>query len=221
MVGPHVYGAGSILSTTGGHGDLHSVPLPWMGDLCDSGAELRLADGPAECAKAAREQLRKGARLIKICASGGVFSELDHPIHQQFTLEEIRAVVEVATMADRIVAAHCHGKPGMIAALEAGVRTIEHGTYLDDEVCSAMKETGAILVPTRAIVEEILGSQMARTMSGTRAARCPPPTPRRSPEPTRPGSCSPVAATSSPAAPGCLRRGAPTAESSRCWSRRA
>ena len=161
MVGPHVYGAGSILSTTGGHGDLHSVPLPWMGDLCDSGAELRLADGPAECAKAAREQLRKGARLIKICASGGVFSELDHPIHQQFTLEEIRAVVEVATMADRIVAAHCHGKPGMIAALEAGVRTIEHGTYLDDEVCSAMKETGAILVPTRAIVEEILGSQMA------------------------------------------------------------
>jgi len=159
--GPHIYGAGAILSTTGGHGDLHSLPLPWMGDLCDSGAELRLADGPAECAKAAREQLRKGARLIKICASGGVFSELDHPIHQQFTLREIRAVVEVATMADRVVAAHCHGKPGMIAALEAGVRTIEHGTYLDDEVCSAMKETGAILVPTRAIVEEILRSHGA------------------------------------------------------------
>jgi imidazolonepropionase-like amidohydrolase len=161
VVGPHIYAAGAILSTTGGHGDLHSVPLPWMADLCDVGAELRLADGPAECARAAREQLRKGARLIKICASGGVFSELDHPIHQQFTLQEMRAIVEVATMAERVVAAHCHGKRAMIAALEAGVSTIEHGTYLDDEVCTAMKETGAILVPTRAIVEEILASDTA------------------------------------------------------------
>jgi imidazolonepropionase-like amidohydrolase len=64
----------------------------------------------------------------------------------------------VAGLAERVVAAHCHGKPGMLAALEAGVRTIEHGTYLDEEVCAAMRETGAVLVPTRTIIEEILAA---------------------------------------------------------------
>jgi imidazolonepropionase-like amidohydrolase len=102
--------------------------------------------------------LRKNAKLIKVCASGGVFSEIDDPIHQQFTVTELRAMVEVAAMAERVIAAHCHGKPGMLAALEAGVRTIEHGTYLDDEVCDAMRETGALLVPTRTIIAETLDS---------------------------------------------------------------
>jgi len=161
VIGPSIYAAGAILSTTGGHGDVHSIPLPWMADLSEHGSELRLADGPAECAKATREQLRRGARLIKICASGGVLSELDDPIHQQFTVAELRAIVEVAGLAERVVAAHCHGKPGMMAALEAGVRTIEHGTYLDEEVCAVMKETGAILVPTRTIIEELLATDAA------------------------------------------------------------
>ncbi|HLK01854.1 MAG TPA: amidohydrolase family protein, partial [Streptosporangiaceae bacterium] len=93
---------------------------------------------------------------IKVCASGGVMSEVDDPVHQQFTLAELRAIVEVAGMADRVVAAHCHGKPGILAALRAGVRTIEHGTYLDDECCDAMRETDAILVPTRTIIEAVL-----------------------------------------------------------------
>jgi imidazolonepropionase-like amidohydrolase len=65
-------------------------------------------------------------------------------------------IVEVAGLADRVVAAHCHGKAGIMAAIEAGARTIEHGTYLDDEACEAMRETGTILVPTRTIVEEVL-----------------------------------------------------------------
>jgi imidazolonepropionase-like amidohydrolase len=160
VAGPSIYGAGSVLSTTGGHGDIHALPLPWIADL-NSHGEVRLADGPADCAKAVREQLRRGARVIKICASGGVLSEVDHPIHQQFTVGELQAVVEVAGLAERVVAAHCHGKPGMLAALEAGVRTIEHGTYLDEEVCAAMKETGAILVPTRTIIEELLASDAA------------------------------------------------------------
>ena len=69
--------------------------------------------------------------------------------------------MEVAGLADRVVAAHCHGKPGIMAALEAGARTIEHGTYLDDEACDAMKETGAILVPTRSIIEDILANLAA------------------------------------------------------------
>jgi imidazolonepropionase-like amidohydrolase len=156
LTGPKIYAAGSILSTTGGHGDLHSYPLGWVHDFSRHDGELRLADGPAECMRAVREQLRMNARLIKVCASGGVLSEVDDPIHQQFTNEELRVIVEVAGLADRAVAAHCHGKPGIMAAIEAGVRTIEHGTYADDEACQAMRETGTILVPTRTIVEDIL-----------------------------------------------------------------
>ena len=155
--GPTIYGAGAILSVTGGHGDLHSLPLPWVEELGRWG-EGRLCDGVDGCIQAVREQLRRNARLIKVCASGGVLSELDDPIHQQFTAAELRAMVEVAALAERVVAAHCHGKPGIMAALEAGVRTIEHGTYADDECCDAMAETGAILVPTRTIIEDMLAS---------------------------------------------------------------
>jgi imidazolonepropionase-like amidohydrolase len=159
LVAPHLYPAGAVLSTTGGHGDLHGQPLGWVHEFGENGGELRLADGPAECAKATREQLRRNAKVIKVCASGGVLSEVDHPIHQQFTDAELRAIVEVAGMADRVVAAHCHGKPGIMAALAAGARTIEHGTYLDEEAAAAMRESGAILVPTRTIVREILESK--------------------------------------------------------------
>jgi imidazolonepropionase-like amidohydrolase len=157
--GPSIYGAGAILSTTGGHGDAHSYPLDWVGSWGSDAAMGRLADGPDECARAVREQLRRNAKVIKVCASGGVLSEVDDPIHQQFTAAELAAIVEVAGLADRVVAAHCHGKPGIMAALAAGVRTIEHGTYLDDECCDAMLESGAILVPTRTIVEEMLAAK--------------------------------------------------------------
>src|SRR5205807_10130502 len=112
-----------------------------------------------ECLKAVRAQLRLGARLIKVCTSGGILSELDHPQHQQFSDEELRAIVEEAGRAERVVAAHCHGKAGIMAALRAGVRTIEHGSYLDDECCDAMRETDAILVPTRTIIEDMLAAR--------------------------------------------------------------
>jgi imidazolonepropionase-like amidohydrolase len=159
--GPAIYGAGAILSTTGGHGDLHSFPLEWIESHPGEDSMSRLADGADECVRAVREQLRRNAKLIKVCASGGVLSEVDDPVHQQFTLAELRVIVEVAGMADRVVAAHCHGKPGIMAALRAGVRTIEHGTYLDDECCDAMRESGAILVPTRTIIEDILANKAA------------------------------------------------------------
>ncbi|MEU4543870.1 metal-dependent hydrolase family protein [Nonomuraea dietziae] len=150
--GPAIYASGAVLSTTGGHGDLHSLPIHWVSELSD----FRLADGADECVRATREQLRKNAKVIKICASGGVLSEVDHPIHQQFTVAEMRAIVEVAAMAERVVAAHCHGKPGMMAAIEAGVRTIEHGTYLDEEVADAMRETGTVLVATCTVIDELM-----------------------------------------------------------------
>jgi len=154
--GPNVFGAGAILSPTGGHADLHMYPVHWVCDFADRVGILRQCDGVPECLRAVRLQLRDGARLIKVCASGGVMSQIDDPIHQQFRRDELRAIVEEAGQAERIVAAHCHGKPGIMAALEAGVRTIEHGTYLDDECADAMLECDALLVPTRLVVEEFL-----------------------------------------------------------------
>jgi imidazolonepropionase-like amidohydrolase len=154
--GPSIYAPGAVLSVTGGHGDLHSIPLDWVHDITHRNGELRLCDGVSDCIRAVREQLRLGARVIKIFASGGLLSEVDDPMHQQFRADELRAIVETAGLAERVVMAHCHGKPGIMAALQAGVRTIEHGTYLDDEACAAMREQGAILVPTRLIVARLL-----------------------------------------------------------------
>jgi imidazolonepropionase-like amidohydrolase len=158
--GPAIYGAGAVLSMTGGHADIHGFPQAWMIRWGHSGGDFRQCDGVDDCVRAVREQLRKNAKLIKVCASGGVLSEVDDPIHQQFTVPELRAMVEVAGMADRIVAAHCHGKPGIMAALQAGVGTIEHGTHLDDEACDAMRESGAILVPTRTVMTEALDADL-------------------------------------------------------------
>jgi imidazolonepropionase-like amidohydrolase len=165
ITGPRIHAAGAILSTTGGHGDLHDLPLEWVHDLNRHEPTFRVCDGPDECVRAVREQLRKGAAVIKVCASGGVLSERDHPIHQQFTDAELRAIVEVAGMAERAVMAHCHGKPGMLAAIEAGVTTIEHGTYLDDEVVAAMRERDVLLVPTRLIVTELMAAGRTAGMS--------------------------------------------------------
>jgi imidazolonepropionase-like amidohydrolase len=103
-----------------------------------------------------RTNLRKNAKVIKVCASGGVMSEVDNPIHQQFSREELKAIVEEARRAEIVVAAHCHGLPGIKAALEAGCHTIEHGSYLDEEAADTMIEQGAMLVPTRAVIDVLL-----------------------------------------------------------------
>lgn len=151
--GPSVYAPGAILSTTGGHGDVHGFPVEWIHQYSARGGALHLCDGVPECLRAVRMQLRIGARVIKVCASGGVLSELDHPMHQQFSLEELAAIVAEAARAERVVMAHCHGKAGIMAALEAGCHTIEHGTYLDEEAAARMVEQDAMLVPTRFIIE--------------------------------------------------------------------
>ena len=151
--GPTVYGAGRVLSTTGGHGDIHAVPVEFIDAVPEFGI---LCDGVPEVTKAVRTNLRKNAKVIKICASGGVMSEVDHPIHQQYSHEELVAIVEEAARAERVVGAHCHGKPGIMAALRAGVKTIEHGSFLDEEAADLMVESGAILVPTRFVVDQLL-----------------------------------------------------------------
>ncbi len=155
--GPAIYGAGTVLSQTGGHGDIHSLPPRQVDELLERhfGAP-GLCDGPDDCRRVVRRQLRLGVKVIKVCASGGVMSQVDHPIHQQFSEAELAAIVEEAARAERVVAAHCHGKPGIMAALRAGVHTIEHGTYLDEEAAEAMRAAGALLVPTRWVVENML-----------------------------------------------------------------
>ncbi len=154
---PFIHGAGRVLSTTGGHGDIHAFPLDFAHDLCAAMSFSILCDGVPEVLKAVRTNLRDNAKLIKICASGGVMSEIDHPHHQQFSDEELRAIVEEARRAERIVAAHCHGKAGIMAALRAGCHTIEHGSFLDEESADLMVEQGAMLVPTRFVIESLLG----------------------------------------------------------------
>jgi len=156
VTGPSVYGAGRVISTTGGHGDIHSIPLDLIHDVDHLGL---LADGVPEVMKAVRMNLRRNAKVIKICASGGVMSEVDHPIHQRFSHEELVAIVEEAGRAERIVAAHCHGKPGIMAALRAGVRTIEHGSFMDEEAADLIVETGAIYIPTRFVFDQLLGKE--------------------------------------------------------------
>jgi imidazolonepropionase-like amidohydrolase len=156
IVGPHIYGAGTMLSPTGGHGDDHSYPLEFVHFWKNRIEMPGPCDGVPSCLEAVRKILRLGAPVVKICASGGVLSDRDSPIHQQFSDEEIRAIVEEAARADRIVAAHCHGKPGILAALRAGVKTIEHGSYLDEECADLMLERGAMLVPTRWIVTRLV-----------------------------------------------------------------
>ncbi|KIX09048.1 uncharacterized protein Z518_00126 [Rhinocladiella mackenziei CBS 650.93] len=153
LAGPNIYSSVSVLSPTAGHGDGHSIPLDTFKDACSHGMVFEVCDGVPECLRAVRLQLRRGAKVIKVCASGGVASEIDDPHHQEFSDDELRAMVEEAHRAQRVVAAHCHGKAGIMAALHTGVTTIEHGTYIDDEAISEMLEKKAILVPTRTIHE--------------------------------------------------------------------
>ena len=161
-IGPKIYSCGSVISCTGGHADAHDIPLSTWQDSCSGGLQCHLCDGVDECTKAVRLQARKGAKFIKICASGGVLSQNDNPKHQQYSAAELKAFVDEAALSERIVAAHCHGKAGIIAALKAGARTIEHGTYLDLECVTMMKEKGAILVPTRTL-HEVLRSGLSAT----------------------------------------------------------
>ena len=107
-----------------------------------------VADGIAAVQHQVRENIKYGADLIKICATGGVLSKGDDPQASQFTLEEMQAMVADAHRLGRKVAAHAHGAQGILWASEAGVDSIEHGSYIDDERFAAMKQNGTYLVPT-------------------------------------------------------------------------
>jgi imidazolonepropionase-like amidohydrolase len=143
--GPRIWTARNGLSITGGHGDAGglrpdlSPPPTWMDGI---------VDGVAEIVKAVRYQHKYGADLIKFTATGGVLSIGDSGTAQQFSDDEMQAIVETAHLLGMKVAAHAHGKQGMETAIRAGVDSIEHGTYLDDETIALFKKHGTYLVPT-------------------------------------------------------------------------
>ena len=153
IIGPNIYSSIAPISMTAGHGDLHDQPLATVLDACAHGFPLAVCDGVADCIKTVRLMIRRGAKVIKVCATGGVVSILDDPEDSQFSPEELKAMVDEAARGSRVVAAHCHGKNGIMAALDAGVKTIEHGSYLDEEAIALMKKKGAILVATRLGIE--------------------------------------------------------------------
>ena len=152
--GPRIYTSGRSISQTGGHGDAHFLPYEWAREGGLGIAEL--ADGPDECRKTARKRIREGVDCLKIMTTGGVLSEKDDPSESQYTDAEIRAFTEEAERVGIPVASHAQGTAGVLAALDNGVDTIEHGFYLDDEAVERLLETDATLVPTLAIMFRIV-----------------------------------------------------------------
>ena len=158
LPGPRIFSAGKSIATTGGHADptngwasfLHPEVGPYDG----------VADGPFEAAKAVRQRYKDGADVIKITATGGVLSLAKNGMNPQFSEEEMRAIVETATDYGMRVAVHAHGKEGMLRAVRAGVASIEHGTFMDDEVMALMKSHGTYYVPTISAGEFV--AEMAR-----------------------------------------------------------
>ena len=144
IAGPRIVAAGAGVANTGGHADFHG----YRQEILDLFASSGICDGADDCRRAVRAQIKRGADWIKITATGGVLSETAAGVQQQLFDDELEAIVETAAMMGREVAAHAHGTDGINAALRAGVRTIEHGTYADEESFRLFKERGAYLVPT-------------------------------------------------------------------------
>jgi imidazolonepropionase-like amidohydrolase len=140
--GPRMLASGPALSITGGHGDQNFL-APEFHATGDG-----VADGVQGVTIKVRENIKFGADLIKILATGGVLSEGDNPTFQQYSPEEMRAIVETAHGLGRKVAAHAHGALGIKTAVLAGVDSIEHGSYINDEDIQLMKQHGTYLVPT-------------------------------------------------------------------------
>ncbi|MEP1231117.1 MAG: amidohydrolase family protein [Litorimonas sp.] len=142
--GPHIRAAGSAVSITGGHGDVHG----FKEDILDLQSPETICDGPADCRRAARKAVKSGADIIKITATGGVLSNTNAGTGQQFFNDELSSIVEAAQKMGRKVTAHAHSKEGIESALKAGVKSIEHGSYMDIETARLFKKHDATLIPT-------------------------------------------------------------------------
>ena len=141
--GPRIIAAGGV-GITGGHADVSGMSP----DLMEMFTSPNVCDGPYDCRRAARNVIKYGADLIKITSTGGVMTERATGTGQQMEMDELREVVLAAERMGRKVASHAHHEDGIVAALEAGVASIEHGTYTGPRAIRLFKETGAYLVPT-------------------------------------------------------------------------
>ena len=149
--GPRIIAAGGV-GITGGHADVSGVKPVFMELLTDDS----ICDGPFDCRRATRNQIKYGADLIKITSTGGVLTDRATGTGQQMEMDELREVVRAAARMGRKVAAHAHEEDGIVAALEAGVASIEHGTYTGERAIRLFRETGAYLVPTLLAGETVL-----------------------------------------------------------------
>jgi len=146
VVGPRIYTSGKVIGSTGGHAD----PTTGLREdlMGNPGPDDGVADGVEECIKAVRKRYKEGSDLIKITASGGVLSLEKDGTGAQFSEEEIKAIVQTAKDYGMKVAAHAHGAEAIKRAVRAGVTSIEHGSYMDDEGMQLMKQYGTWYVPT-------------------------------------------------------------------------
>jgi len=142
--GPHIKAAGSAVSATGGHGDVHG----FKDDILNMIESETICDGVADCRRAVRRAVKNGADIIKITATGGVLSNTNAGTGQQLMDDELEAIVQTAASMGRKVTAHAHDKGGIEAALRAGVHAIEHGSFMDKATARLFKQKGAVLVPT-------------------------------------------------------------------------
>src|SRR5687767_14701968 len=151
VVGPRVVPSRDALGITGGHCDVTG----FAPGVLEQGPKNGVADGPWAVIEAVRYQIKHGAQVIKTCATAGVLS-LEGPVGaQQYTYEELKAMVDEAARHGVKVAAHAHGTEGIKAAVRAGVTSIEHGSMLDDEAIALMKQEGTYLVPTSYLADRI------------------------------------------------------------------
>jgi imidazolonepropionase-like amidohydrolase len=151
VIGPHVVPSRNSLGITGGHCDVTG----YAPGILELGPEDGVADGPWEVVQAVRYQIKHGAQVIKTCATAGVLS-MEGPVGaQQYSYEELKAMVDEAARHGIRVAAHAHGTDGIKDAVRAGVASIEHGSILDDEAIAMMKERGTYLVPTTYLADRI------------------------------------------------------------------
>ncbi len=166
-VGPRMENAGHAFGITGGHCDENG----FQPGLRDADYRTGVADGVDEVRKAVRYQVKYGADVIKICATGGVLSEGDAVGASQYSLDEMKAVVDEARKLERKVAAHAHGVDGIKLAVQAGVASIEHGSFLDEDAARMMAQRGTYLVPTLSAGEAAENAAKSGRLTGLRAEK--------------------------------------------------